>query len=160
MRILIAAIGKKSGGPEAALVADYLGRTRSFGRRIGFSDIGLSEFEAPKSLAGDVLKKREGELLLDAVPEGAQILALDERGENISSEKFAALLARMRDDGAGAAAFLIGGADGHGELVRSRAARTISFGVATWPHMLVRAMLAEQLYRAMTILSGHPYHRA
>lgn len=160
MRILIAAIGKKSGGPEAALVSDYLDRARGFGRRIGFADIALSEFDAPKSLAGEVLKKREGELLLNSAPEGAQLLALDERGDNISSEKLAAALARMRDDGAGAAAFLIGGADGHGELVRSRAARTISFGAATWPHMLVRAMLAEQLYRAMTILSGHPYHRA
>ncbi len=160
MRIVIAAIGRKRGGPEAALVGDYLDRAGGLGRRLGFSDISLSEVEAPKSLAGEVLKKREGELLLNAVPDGAQIILLDERGENISSEKLAALLARMRDDGAGPAAFAIGGADGHADMLRSRAVRIISFGAATWPHMLVRAMLAEQLYRAMTILSGHPYHRA
>ena len=160
MRIVIAAIGRKRGGPEAALVGDYLDRAGGLGRRLGFSDISLSEVEAPKSLAGEVLKKREGELLLNAVPDGAQIILLDERGENISSEKLAALLARMRDDGAGQAAFAIVGADGHADMLRSRAVRIISFGAATWPHMLVRAMLAEQLYRAMTILSGHPYHRA
>ena len=160
MRIEIAAIGKMRGGPEAALVEDYLARARGFGRRIGFSEVSLNEFEAPKSLSGAALKKREGELLLKNISDGAALIALDERGENISSEKLASLLARLRDDGTGAASFLIGGADGHGEETRARAARLISFGAATWPHMLVRAMLAEQLYRAMTILSGHPYHRA
>ena len=160
MRIEIAAIGKKRGGPEAALVEDYLDRARAFGRRIGFSDIALSEQDAPKALSGEALKKREGELLLKSVSDGAALIALDERGENISSEKLAGLLSRMRDDGAASAAFLIGGADGHGDEVRGRAVKLISFGAATWPHMLVRAMLAEQLYRAMTILSGHPYHRA
>lgn len=160
MRILIAAIGKKRSGPEAALVDDYIDRARGFGRRIGFSDLTLHEFDAPKALSGDALKKREGEMLLGAVPEGAVIFALDERGENLSSENLAALLGKMRDDGAGAAAFVIGGADGHGDELRGKAVRLISFGAATWPHLLVRAMLAEQLYRSMTILSGHPYHRA
>ncbi len=160
MRIEIAAVGKKRGGPETALVEDYLDRARGFGRRMGFSDVSLSQFDAPKSLSGDALKKREGELLLKTLSEGAALIALDERGENISSEKFARLLAGMRDDGVASAAFVIGGADGHGEEVRARAARLVSFGAATWPHLLVRAMLAEQLYRAMTILSGHPYHRA
>lgn len=160
MRIEIAAIGKKRGGPETAMVGDYLDRARGVGRRIGFSDFALSELDAPKSLSSDALKKREGELLLKTVTDGAVVIALDERGENISSEKFAGVLERMRDDGAASAAFVIGGADGHGDDVRSRAARLVSFGAATWPHMLVRAMLAEQLYRAMTILSGHPYHRS
>lgn len=160
MRIEIAAIGKMRGGPEAALVADYLDRARGFGRRIGISDVALSELDAPKALSGEALKKREGELLLKSVSDGAVLIALDERGENLSSEKFASLIGRLRDDGAAAAAFLIGGADGHGGETRAQAARLISFGAATWPHMLVRAMLAEQLYRAMTILSGHPYHRA
>lgn len=160
MRIEIAAIGKMRGGPEAALVEDYLDRACGFGRRIGFSDVSLSEAEAPRALSGDALKKREAELLLKNISDGATLIALDERGENTSSEKLAALLARLRDDGTGAAAFLIGGADGHSAETRARAARLVSFGAATWPHMLVRAMLAEQLYRAMTILSGHPYHRA
>ncbi len=160
MRLLIAAIGRMRGGPEAALVEDYLERARSFGRRIGFPDVALQEFEAPKALSGDALKKREGEFLLGAVPPGAKLFALDERGENISSEKLAALLGRLRDDGAPAAAFLIGGADGHDAALREKADHLLSFGKATWPHMLVRAMLAEQLYRSMTILSGHPYHRS
>ena len=160
MRLLIAAIGKMRGRTEAALVEDYLERARGFGRRIGFSDVALQEFEAPKSLSGDVLKKREAELLSGALPSGAKIFLLDERGENISSEKLTALLGRMRDDGAPAAAFLIGGADGHDAALREKADHVISFGKATWPHMLVRAMLAEQLYRSMTILSGHPYHRS
>ncbi len=160
MRILIAAIGKKRSGPEAALVDDYLDRARGFGRRIGFSDLALQELEAPKALSGEALKKREGELLLGAIPEGAQIFALDERGENLSSEKFASALGRLRDDGVGAVGFAIGGADGHGAEIHAKAARLISFGAATWPHLLARAMLAEQLYRTMTILSGHPYHRS
>ena len=160
MRLLIAAIGKKRGGPEAALVEDYLDRARSFGRRIGFSDTSLQEYEAPKGSSGDALKKREGELLTGAVPDGGKIFVLDERGENISSEKLASLLGRMRDDGAPVAAFFIGGADGHSDKIRNNADNLISFGKATWPHMLVRAMLSEQLYRSMTILSGHPYHRS
>ena len=160
MRLLIAAIGKKRGGPEAALVEDYLDRARGFGRRRGVSDVALHEREASRGLSGEALKKREGELLSGAIPDGAKIFVLDERGENISSEKLASLLGAMRDDGAGAAAFLIGGADGHDAAIRAKAAHLISFGKATWPHMLVRAMLAEQLYRAMTILSGHPYHRS
>ena len=134
MRVEIAAIGKKRGGPEASLVEDYLDRARGFGKRIGFSDFALSEQDAPKSLSGPALKKRESELLLKTISDGAQIVALDERGENISSEKFAAFLAQMRDDGRAATAFVIGGADGHDEDVRQRASRLISFGAATWPN--------------------------
>ena len=160
MRLLIAAIGKMRGRAEATLVDDYLDRARGFGRRIGFSDVALKEFEAPRALTGPALKKREGELLLAAAPDGAKFFVLDEAGENISSEKLAALLERMRDDGAPEAAFFIGGADGHDAPLRDQADHLISFGKATWPHMLVRAMLAEQLYRSMTILSGHPYHRS
>lgn len=160
MKIILAAVGKKRGGPEAALVEDYIDRAQGFGRRLGVSDIALVEVEAPRALEGAVLKKREGELLLAALPPGAPLIALDERGDNIDSAGFAAMLAAHRDQGAAAMMFAIGGADGHGEELRSRAARRIAFGAATWPHLLVRAMLAEQLYRAMTILSGHPYHRA
>ncbi|WP_375201658.1 23S rRNA (pseudouridine(1915)-N(3))-methyltransferase RlmH [Hyphococcus sp.] len=160
MRLLIAAIGKMRGRAEASLVEDYLDRARGFGRRIGFSDVALQEFEAPRALSGPALKKREAELLLAAAPEGGRAFVLDERGENISSENLAALLGRLRDDGAPAAAFFIGGADGHDKALRDKADHLISFGKATWPHMLVRAMLAEQLYRSMTILSGHPYHRS
>ena len=160
MRIFIAAIGKKRGGPHSTLVDEYLQRARGLGKNLGFSDVALTEAEAPKSLSGPTLKKREGELLLKALPDGARHIVLDERGDNLTSEQFAAMIAKMRDDGVPDLAFLIGGADGHGDEIKSAAVKTISFGAATWPHMLVRAMLTEQLYRAMTILSGHPYHRA
>ena len=98
--------------------------------------------------------------LLAAVPEGAVVVALDERGQDLSSGAFAERLARWRDDGARAVAFLIGGADGLAPAARERADLLLALGRMTWPHMLVRVMLAEQLYRATTILAGHPYHRA
>ncbi len=102
----------------------------------------------------------EAEELLAAVPPGAALVALDERGRDLTSEALAGQLGRWRDEGARAAAFLIGGPDGLGAAARERASLVLSLGRMTWPHMLVRAMLAEQLYRATTILAGHPYHRA
>ncbi len=160
MRLHICAIGKKRGAPESALVDDYLKRIKPLGRGVGITGAALADFDAPKSLSGDALREKEGALLLKAVPDGARVIVLDERGDNLSSEKFARFLATLRAEHAADAAFLIGGADGHGAAVKARASRMISFGAATWPHMLVRVMLAEQLYRAVTILSGHPYHRS
>lgn len=104
-------------------------------------------------------RAREGEALLAAIPGGARIVALDERGRSESSEALANRLGRWRDDGVRTAGFIIGGADGLDESVRKKADLVLSFGALTWPHMLVRAMLAEQLYRAQSILAGHPYHR-
>ena len=106
------------------------------------------------------LPQKEGELLLSAVPEGGVIIALDERGKHLSSEEFAHRLGTWQDNGIPAAAFLIGGADGHSPEVRQKAHLLLAFGKMTWPHMLARAMLAEQIYRAKTILDGHPYHRS
>ncbi len=160
MQILIGAVGKMRSGPEGALVRDYIDRMSALGRSLGVSSVDLAECEAPKSLAGPALMKREGELLLGAIPEGSEIVILDERGENISSKALAAYLDTLRHSGIRSAAFLIGGADGHGAEIKAQAKKSISFGKATWPHMLVRAMLAEQLYRAFTILMGHPYHRS
>lgn len=159
MQIQVAAIGKMRGRPEAALTDDYLKRARDLGRSRGFSGPDLSEYEAPRGLAGPARTAKEGEWLAAATGDGAAIV-LDERGRNLSSEKFAAILSDLRDGGAKRAAFLIGGADGHDKKVTALAHHSIAFGAATWPHMLVRAMLAEQLYRAMTILAGHPYHRS
>ncbi|NWG72658.1 MAG: 23S rRNA (pseudouridine(1915)-N(3))-methyltransferase RlmH [Parvularculaceae bacterium] len=160
MRIIIAAVGRLKSGPEYELVAEYLARARGVGRQIGFTEVSLIEVEASKG--GDILgrRRREGELLSEALPAGARIIALDERGEGLGSAAFAALLAKLRDEGVPAIAFLIGGADGLPDSARARAFKALSFGPATFPHLLVRAMLAEQIYRAMTILSGHPYHRA
>lgn len=157
MRLAIAAAGRLRGGPEASLIEEYAGRIRGLGRSLGVTTFEIREVEAPKGLAGEKRQERESALLLEATPEARRI-ALDERGDDLSSEDLARRIARLRDDGAGEVAFLIGGADGHHPGLK--ADYRIAFGRATFPHMLVRVMLAEQIYRALTILSGHPYHRA
>ncbi len=160
MRLVIAAVGKMRAEPAGEIARDYAARAAAIGRNIGFSGPDIIEVEAPRALAGATRQAKERDLLSDAAPDGAKLALLDERGKNLNSEDFALTLARWRDDGAPAAAFLIGGADGHDDVLRRKADLLISFGAATWPHLLVRAMLTEQLYRAMTILTGHPYHRA
>ncbi len=152
MNILVAAVGKAKPGAERELFESYAARLPW--------RVDLKEIEIKKEAAVNVRRAREGEALLGAVPEGARIIALDERGKSETSEAFAKRLGRWRDDGVRGVAFLIGGADGLDESVRKRADATLSFGALTWPHMLVRALLAEQLYRAHTILTGHPYHRS
>ncbi len=150
MRLTVAAIGRLRGGPELELTNDYSTRIRAAGRPLGFSSFDVREFEAPKGLTGTKRQERESALLEQAAPPPAKRILLDERGKNLSSEAFARQIARWRDDGAGDAVFMIGGADGHDQALA---------GKATFPHMLVRTMLVEQIYRAMTILAGHPYHR-
>ncbi len=152
MQIVIAAVGRVKPGAERDLFDAYAGRLPW--------RVDLKEIEIKKELATDVRRAREGEALLAAVPDGARIVALDERGKSEGSEAFAKRLGKWRDDGARTIAFLIGGADGLDEPLRKRADLVLSFGALTWPHMLVRALLAEQLYRAHTILTGHPYHRS
>ncbi len=159
MQLIIAAVGRAKPSPERDLTEIFLKRISGAGPTLGFGTISLMEVEERKRLDAAQLKAREGELLLATVPSGGTIIALDERGKDMPSSAFAELLAKTRDDGTPALAFLIGGADGHGPAVRDRAARVLSFGKATWPHMMVRAMLAEQIYRGITILAGHPYHR-
>ncbi len=154
MKLRLCAVGRLRAGPEKALVDDYLKRFDRTGRALGLGPVEVVEVDAKG--AG---MAAEGALLARAVPEGAMLCVLDERGQQMTSPDFAALLARWRDDGAGAAAFVIGGADGVDPALRDRAAAQLSLGRMVWPHMLVRAMLAEQLYRAASILSGGPYHR-
>jgi 23S rRNA (pseudouridine1915-N3)-methyltransferase len=151
MRITIVAVGRLRAGPEKTLV-DH------FAKRVTWP-LDIREVEEKKNLTGDALKRREGELLLDSCPAGSQIIALDERGKEISSRVFAKKISEWQDDGIGDLSIVIGGADGLDEAVRRRANLTISFGRLTWPHMLVRGMLVEQLYRAQQIIAGHPYHR-
>jgi len=155
MRLLIVAAGGwKTGGkagPERALFEHYAGR-------IAFA-LELREIGEKKKLKPEALKKREGELLWSQVPDGAVVVALDETGKALSSAAFAEKLRIWRDDGIRDVVFLIGGADGLDETVKNRADLVISFGSQTWPHLLVRGLLAEQVYRAECILSGHPYHR-
>ena len=152
MNILIAAIGRAKSGPEKDLTEEYVSRLPW--------RVDLKEIEIKKEADTATRKAKEGAALLAAVPAGARIVALDERGKAQSSEQFAKRLGAWRDGGVRSVAFLIGGADGHDETVRAKAEMLLSFGAMTWPHMMVRAMLAEQLYRAHSILTNHPYHRA
>ncbi|HLO76968.1 MAG TPA: 23S rRNA (pseudouridine(1915)-N(3))-methyltransferase RlmH [Magnetospirillum sp.] len=152
MRLWLAAVGRAKPGPELDLFQQYARRLTP--------PLSLREVEEKRPLPVPERKGREADLLLAAIPAGAIVVALDERGKTIGSEAFAERLGRWRDDGVGDVAFLIGGADGHGDAVRARADLLLSFGAMTWPHMLVRAMIAEQMWRAQAILSGHPYHRA
>ncbi len=154
MKLRLCAVGRLRAGPEKALVDDYLKRFDRIGRALGLGPAEVVEVDAKG--AG---MAAEGALLAKAVPEGAALCVLDERGQQMSSPDFAALLARWRDDGAGAAVFVIGGADGLDPALRERSTAQLSFGRMVWPHMLVRVMLAEQVYRAASILSGNPYHR-
>ncbi|MDO9126795.1 23S rRNA (pseudouridine(1915)-N(3))-methyltransferase RlmH [Parvibaculum sp.] len=160
MRIQICAVGRLRAGPEKLLLDDYTSRLDATGRGIGLSVLPLSEVEEKRRLEDTALMEREAELLLAAAPKGALIIALDERGRVETSEAFAKRIGTLRDNGTADVAFLIGGANGLAPAIRDRAAHVMAFGAMTWPHMFVRVMLAEQLYRAATILSGHPYHRA
>ncbi len=154
MRLTIAAVGRLKAGPERALIEDWLGRAGATGRPLALGPVDIVEIDERKVRDREAQSRR----LAAAVPAGATSVALDERGEAMTSPAFARLLARERDGGAAQMVFLIGGADGLSDELRARS-RLMSFGPMVWPHMLARVMLAEQLYRAMTILAGLPYHR-
>jgi 23S rRNA (pseudouridine1915-N3)-methyltransferase len=156
MRLHLCAVGRLRAGPERDLLDDYLLRCDRTGRPLGLGPV--TEHEVEDKRGGGMAA--EGELLARALPAGAVLVVLDERGKTLSSPELAAQLAAWRDGGRQDAAFVIGGADGIDPALRSRADLAISFGRMVWPHMLVRVMLAEQLYRATTILAGSPYHRA
>lgn len=155
MRIQIAAIGRLRSGPEAELAADYVARAAAAGRGLGFKAIDLVEVEGRP--AGDM--RAEAVALFKATPDDARKVLLDERGAEWSSRQLAEKLARWRDDGIPNLTFWIGGADGASQGVKDQADEKLAFGRQTWPHRLVRVMISEQIYRAVTILSGNPYHR-
>ena len=155
MRIDIVAVGRLKAGPEAALVRDYLDRFAKAGRGLGLPPARVTEVEDRRGLG----MVAEADLLARAIPDGAAIIMLDERGAQPTSPEFAARLAAWRD-GARDVCLVIGGADGLAPALRARADWQISLGRMVWPHLLVRVMVAEQLYRAATILAGSPYHRA
>ena len=152
----LCAVGRLRSGPERDLIADYTQRFDRTGRALSLGPLTEHEVEDKKN-AGTAA---EAELLARAVPAGAVLVTLDERGKLLTSPEFATQLARWRDAGRQDVAFVIGGADGIDPSLRAKADFSISFGQMVWPHMLVRVMLAEQLYRAANILSGGPYHRA
>jgi len=150
MRLTIVAVGRQRPGPLKELESHYAGR-------IGFP-LAIREVEAKRKLPPAEMKRREAALLLDAVPKGAILLALDRNGKTLSSAALAQQIGAWRDSGADLA-FLIGGADGLDETALAKARLVLSLGALTWPHFLARGMLLEQLYRAQQILAGHPYHR-
>ncbi|MGS4945129.1 23S rRNA (pseudouridine(1915)-N(3))-methyltransferase RlmH [Meridianimarinicoccus sp. RP-17] len=155
MKLTLCAVGRLRTGPERALFDDYRMRFDRTGRGLGLGPLALAEVEAKKG-GGPA---EEAAMLDRAAPEGAVRLALDERGRMMSSPDFAAELAEWRDAGRSELAIFIGGADGFDPAFRHGCDRWMSFGPMVWPHMLVRVMLAEQLYRAASILAGGPYHR-
>lgn len=153
MRLQLIAVGRLRKGPEKALVDDYLDRFAKVGRGLGFPAVQLVEVGDRGGMEG------EADAILKAVHPGAALVVMDERGRQMTSPDLADELAALRDD-ARDVALVIGGADGLAPALRGRADLAVSFGAMVWPHMLVRAMLAEQLYRAASILAGTPYHRA
>jgi 23S rRNA (pseudouridine1915-N3)-methyltransferase len=150
VKIALIAVGRARRDPAADLFDHYIGRIRA--------TFDVREIAEAKGNTAAERMEREAKAVLTAVPKGAYVIALDPRGQALASEAFAALLGRLNDE-ARPIAFLIGGADGFDEAVRATADMVLSFGVLTWPHLMVRVMLAEQIYRAETILAGHPYHR-
>ena len=155
MRVHLAAVGRLRAGPERDLIDDYLTRFDRTGRALGLGP--ATEHEVEDKKGGGMAA--EAALLSRAIPDGAALVALDERGKLMTSPDFADHLARWRDGGRQDVAFVIGGADGIDPGLRAKADFSLSFGKMVWPHMLVRVMLAEQIYRAATILGGGPYHR-
>jgi 23S rRNA (pseudouridine1915-N3)-methyltransferase len=160
MKIVVVAIGRLKQGPERELAERYRERFDDIGRKLGFR--GLEIHEIPESRAREAATRiaEEATAISALIPEKSALVALDERGKNIDSASFAQQLGRWRDEGSGNTIFTIGGADGLSPELQRKAKLRIAFGSATWPHQMVRVMLLEQLYRAATILAGHPYHRA
>lgn len=156
MRVHICAVGRLRAGPEHALIDDYRTRFDRTGRAHGLGPVKVHEVEDKKG--GGMAA--EAPLLERCIPHGAVMIVLDERGKLLTSPEFAKNLAGWRDTGRSYAAFVIGGADGIAPDMRQKADFRLSFGRMVWPHMLARVMLAEQLYRASSILAGTPYHRA
>ena len=158
MRVLITAVGRLKDGAETVLVGRYVERLAP--RIAGLGPIAISEIPETRQSSAAARKADEAERLLRAAAKADYRIALDERGKALSSDAFAKVLGRKRDDGIAMLAFLVGGPDGHGKAANDGADLTLSLGPMTLPHGLARAVLAEQIYRAATILSGHPYHRA
>ena len=160
MRVIVIAVGRLKQGPERELAERYRERFDDIGRKLGFR--GLDIQELPESRARDTATRiaEEATAIAGAIPEKSVLVALDERGQNVDSTAFAGHLGRWRDESVATTVFAIGGADGLSPELQRKAKLKVAFGAATWPHQIVRVLLLEQLYRATTILAGHPYHRA
>jgi 23S rRNA (pseudouridine1915-N3)-methyltransferase len=159
LRLHVAAIGKLKSGPEKMLAHDYASRIEVMGRKAGINALKISDFSESQAQSASQRMAEEAQILWAALPAAAHVIALDERGPSHSSEAFAARIGKLAGQGTTDLAFLIGGADGHDPQTRKKANELMSFGAMTWPHRLVRIMLLEQIYRSVTILINHPYHR-
>ncbi len=160
MRLLIIAVGRLKQGPERELAERYRERFDDIGRKLGFQGIEIKEIAESRARDAPSRVAEEAAAISAAIPPKSALVALDERGDNVDSSGFARRLGRWRDDQFVNTIFAIGGADGLSPELRRMAALRMAFGSATWPHQMVRVMLLEQIYRAATILAGHPYHRA
>jgi len=159
MRITLAGIGKMKAGADKDLLDRYLDRARKTGRGLGYSAVRLLELPESRAARGEDRKAEEAAALKAVLPKGARLVVLDENGKTMNSQVFSDRFAQWRDDGTSDLVFAIGGADGHGQELLQSADMKLALGAMTWPHQIVRILLAEQVYRAMTIQSGHPYHR-
>lgn len=159
MRLTVAAVGRLKDGPEQELAERYRKRAEQLGRRIGLREVEIVQVR--ESRAQEIAKRmvEESIAIANMIPEKAAVILMDERGDNLDSASLARQIAQWRDNGRPAAVFIIGGDDGLAPALRERATLRLAFGAATWPHQMVRGMLLEQIYRAITILAGHPYHR-
>ncbi|MET3522495.1 MULTISPECIES: 23S rRNA (pseudouridine(1915)-N(3))-methyltransferase RlmH [unclassified Mesorhizobium] len=160
MKITVHAVGRMKAGPERELADRYFERFARSGPAVGLEYAGLVEIAEGRAQTANERRREEGQKLQTMLQQGTALILLDERGRSFSSEEFAGRLGLLRDSGRKALVIAIGGADGHDQSLRDQADLVVSFGALTWPHQLVRVMLGEQLYRAATILAGHPYHRS
>jgi 23S rRNA (pseudouridine1915-N3)-methyltransferase len=147
-------------GPEKELAGDYMTRATAMARQMGIRAVAVTELPESGAKTASLRQADEADRLLSGLHPDAFLIVLDERGKEMTSEALAAEMGLRRDRGTPELAFFIGGPDGHGEAVRKRANLVLAFGKLTWPHRLMRILLAEQVYRALTILANHPYHRA
>ena len=159
MRIALIAIGRLKAGPERELCARYMERAAASARGVGLTGVELREIDEGRARRPEDRKVEEARALSAFVPPGARLILLDERGKSIPSETFAADMGRERDAGTPALVLALGGPDGFDPALQAQASQVLAFGAMTWPHQLARIMAAEQIYRAITILAGHPYHR-
>lgn len=160
MRIIVAAIGRLKQGPETELSERYRKRAAQTGRQLGLRDVEILEIRESRATDASKRMLEESIALANVIPQEAAVALLDARGDNLDSTSLATQLATWRGQGRPAAVFLVGGPDGLSPSLQDKAELKLAFGAATWPHQLVRVMLLEQLYRAATILTGHPYHRS
>jgi 23S rRNA (pseudouridine1915-N3)-methyltransferase len=160
MRLIVIAVGRMKQGPERELAERYRKRFDEIGRKLGFRGLDIHEISESRARDASTRIAEEAAAIAASIPKNSVLVALDERGDNIDSAGLARQLGRFRDQSIANTVFVIGGADGLSPDLRRKQKLGLAFGTATWPHQLVRVMLLEQLYRAATILAGHPYHRA